>query len=93
MDLDAGIMEVEFAAAFRELMGFVCAHLERTGSPGLAASEVDVIFNRDVLINESESIENCIKSRDILSKETILYQHPWTRDVERELRRLEGDIL
>jgi len=90
MDLDAGIMEVEFAAAFRELMEFVCAHLERRGSTGLSANEVDVIFNRDVLINESESIENCIKSQDILSKETILYQHPWTRNVERELRRLEG---
>ena len=88
MELDAGVMEVEFQAAIRELMGFVCAHFERTGLPGIAPEEVEVIFNRDVLINESESIENCLKSRGILSKETILYQHPWTRDVEKELRRL-----
>jgi len=89
MDLDAGVMEIEFQAAFRELMAFVCAHLERSGKPGLTPSEVEVLFNRDVLINESESIENCIRSVGILSKETILYQHPWTSDVEKELRRLK----
>jgi len=88
MDLDAGVMELEFAAAFRELMGFVCAHLERSGQPGLSPDEVEVIFNRDVLINETESIENCIRSAGILSRETILYQHPWTSDVGKELRRL-----
>jgi len=88
MDLDAGVMEVEFHAAFRELMGFVAAHFERSGRPGLKPEDVELLFNRDVLINESESIDNCLKSRGILSDETILYQHPWTSDVERELRRL-----
>jgi SPP1 family phage portal protein len=88
MDLDAGMMELEFAAAFGELMGFVCDHFERNGRPGLGPGDVEVIFNRDVLINETESIENCIRSAGILSKETILYQHPWISDVEKELRRI-----
>jgi len=91
MDLDAGVMELEFAAAFRELMGFVCDHLERRGMPGLRSGEVEVIFNRDVLINETESIENCLRSEGILSRETILYQHPWICDVEREMRRLGAE--
>ena len=90
IDLDAGVMEVEFQAAFRELMGFVCEHLERSGKPGLLPHEVELLFNRDVLVNESESIENCVRSAEILSKETILYQHPWTKDVDKEMRRLEG---
>ena len=91
IDLDAGVMELEFQAAFRELMGFVCAHLERSGRPGLRPGDVELLFNRDVLINESESIENCIRSAGILSRETILYQHPWTSNVEKELRRLEQE--
>jgi len=89
MELDAGVMEVEFDAAFGELLRFVGDYLARIGQPGLCADEVEVIFNRDVLINESESIDNCVKSAGILSAETILHQHPWTRDVERERRRLE----
>jgi len=91
MDLDAGVMEIEFQAAFRELMSFVCAHLERSGMPGLSPGEVEVIFHWDVLINETENIENCIRSASILSRETILCQHPWTRDVEKEMRRIAGE--
>ncbi|MCL2568611.1 MAG: phage portal protein [Oscillospiraceae bacterium] len=91
MDLDAGVMEIEFQAAFRELMGFVCAHFDRIEMPGLKPAEVEAIFYRDVLINEAESIENCVRSASILSRETILCQHPWTRDVEKEMQRLAGE--
>jgi len=89
IDLDAAAMELEFAAGFRKLMTFVAVHLENAGMPGLRPEKVEVIFNRDVLINETESIENCVRSQGILSEETILYQHPWTSDVDKELRRLK----
>jgi len=88
IDLDAAAMELEFAAGFRKLMTFVAVHFENAGMPGLRPEKVEVIFNRDVLINETESIENCVRSQGILSEETILYQHPWTSDVDKELRRL-----
>jgi len=91
MDLDAGMMETEFQAALRELMCFMAEHLARMGQPGLNVEKIDVIFNRDALINESERIENCLKSQKILSRESILYQHPWTSDVEKEKRRLEAE--
>lgn len=88
MDLDAGAMEMEFSASFRQLMKFAAVHLENEGVKGFVSEEVGVIFNRDVLINESESIDNCVKSKGILSDETILYQHPWTSDLEKEKERL-----
>ena len=50
-----------------------------------------IVFNRDILINESESIENCSKSVGILSNETIVEQHPWVTDVEVELARLRKE--
>ena len=50
-----------------------------------------VIFNRDILINESEAIENCSKSSGIISNETIVEQHPWTKDAEAELERLKKE--
>ena len=48
---------------------------------------MELIFNRDCLINESEAIDNCIKSREILSEETVVLQHPWVKDVKEELKR------
>ena len=53
--------------------------------------DVNVIFNRDILINESESIDNCLKSVGVLSDETIVSQHPWTVDAKKELARLKSE--
>lgn len=47
------------------------------------------ITNRDVLVNETESITNCIQSSTLLSLETVLAQHPWVTNVGEELKRLK----
>ena len=49
--------------------------------------DVEVIFNRDMLINEGEIINNVNKSTD-LSLETRLANHPWIDDVDAELERI-----
>ncbi len=53
--------------------------------------DVTVIFNRDILINETEAIDNCGKSKGIISDETIVKQHPWVDDPEEELARLKAE--
>ena len=53
--------------------------------------DIQITFDRDILINESEAIDNCSKSVGILSDETIVEQHPWTNDVELELARLKKE--
>jgi SPP1 family phage portal protein len=91
IDLDANGMETEYQAAFEELIWFVSQHLANTGKGDFEGKDVKVIFNRDILINESDSIDNCKKSVGILSTETIISQHPWTSDVEAELKRLKDE--
>jgi SPP1 family phage portal protein len=89
IDLDANSMETEFQAALEELLWFVNVHLSNHGQGDFSNEVVNVIFNRDILINESESIENCKKSVGIISDETIVGQHPWTVDPESELKRIK----
>lgn len=91
IDLDANGMETEFQAAFEQLLWFVDQDLLTKGKGDFRGEAVTVIFNRDILINESEAIENCSKSVGILSTRTIVGQHPWTTDVERELQRLQEE--
>jgi len=91
IDLDANGMETEFQASFEDLLWFVNVHLSNTGSGDFDDDKVKVIFNRDVLVNESESIENCSKSVGILSNETIVGQHPWTSDTKIELQRIQDE--
>ena len=91
IDLDANGMETEFQAAFDDLIWFVNQDFANTGRGDYDGEEVTIVFNRDMLINESEAIENCSKSVGVLSDETIVAQHPWTTDVEMELARLKKE--
>lgn len=89
IDLDANGMETEYQAAFEDLLWFVNAHLFNVGLGDYEGEEVEFIFNRDMMISESEVIDNCAKSSGILSEETILANHPWVDDVQGEMNRLE----
>ena len=89
IDLDANDMETELQSAFDEILWFVNAYFANAGAGDFTGEEVKVIFNRDILINETEAIENCKASVGILSDETIIGQHPWIDDPQKEMERLE----
>lgn len=87
IDIDANGTETEFQASFEDLMWFVTKHISNTGGGNYEDEPVTVIFNRDILINETEAIENCATSLSILSEESVIEQHPWVKDVQKELER------
>ena len=91
IDLDANGMETEFQAAFDDLLWFINQDLKTKGAGDFEQDDVTIVFNRDILINETEAIQNCSNSVGILSNETIVEQHPWTTDVEMELKRLKKE--
>ena len=91
IDLDANGIEMEFQASMEELLWFVNKHLANTGRGSFDGTEVKVIFDRDVLINETEVINNCKNSVGILSDETIVKMHPWVSDPEQELQRIKDE--
>ena len=89
VDLDANAMETELQAVFEEILWFVNTYLANAGKGSFDNEDITVIFNRDILINESEAIDNCEKSLNIISNDTIVAQHPWVDDPAIELERLE----
>lgn len=91
IDLDANEMETEFQASFEELLWFVNSHLANAGAGDFTTEEVEVIFNRDVLINESEKITNIQASTGIVSEETLRSKHPLVDDPEKEQQRIEKE--
>ena len=85
IDLDSNAMETEFQSSLENLIDFVNLYL------GIEPESVlDIIFDRDVLINETQTIENCAKSVGILSDETIISMHPWVKDPKKELERIKS---
>lgn len=91
IDLDANGMETEFQASFQDLLWFVSRYLLQTGQGDFTGEEVGIVFNRDMLINEGEAIDNCAKSVGMLSEETLVEQHPWTVDKKKELARIKKE--
>lgn len=89
IDLDANNMETEYQASFEDLLWFINCHFANMGMGDFEGEEVNIIFNRDILISEGEVIDNCQKSVGVLSDETIIANHPWVDDPQAEMERLK----
>lgn len=88
IDIDADNTEREFQAGLSEVLEFASDYMENCGKEGLAEKEIEFIFNRDIMINETEVINNCKTSLEILPLESVIAQHPWVRDVSKEVEKL-----
>ena len=91
IDLDANDMEAELQDAFEEILWFVNVHLFNTGQGDFDEEKVDIIFNRDMLMDEEAIIDGIKNSEGILSNQTLVAQHPWVEDVEDELQKIDEE--
>ena len=89
IDLDAIGMEVEFRSGLVKLLYFVNAYFSHMGFGDFENEKVDIIFNKDILVNESQTIANCKASVGIISDETIVAQHPWIKNPVEELEKIK----
>lgn len=91
LDMDANDIENEFQAALEQLMWFVNTHISNTTRTDYSNETVNFIFNRDIVINESQVITDAKNSEGIISKETQLANHPWVTDVKEEMKRMDAE--
>ncbi|MGY3725006.1 phage portal protein [Granulicatella balaenopterae] len=92
LDMDCNDLENEFQKAIQQLLWFVGSYAATIGV------DVNLVtfkyqFNRNIISNESEAIENCGKSAGILDDKTVREQHPWYNDdVETRLKEQEKEL-
>lgn len=91
LDMDANILETEFQASLDQLRWFIDQHIANTTGTDYSGEAVDYIFNRDILINETETITGIKDSVGVLSRETLVANHPYVNDTNEELARLEAE--
>ena len=92
IDLDSDKLETEYKASFETLFEFVNMYLLDKGFGDFSNELVNVVFNRNIMMNNSELIDNCIKSMGLLSEETLLNKHPYVENAKDELERKEKEI-
>ena len=93
MDLDADCdsLGTELKGTFRRLKLFLDVFFQLTGKGDFTADDFTVVFNMDLPVNETDVITNARTSDGIVSKRTILKNHPWVTDVEEELEQIEKE--
>ena len=81
LDLDCQDFMGNLKKFFRDMKWFVDTHLYNTTGQDYSAVDISVEFNLNMVVNETEVIDNCIKSEGMLDQDTILHFHPWVTDV------------
>lgn len=87
LNLKSDALVSEATSAFDELMYFICHYLGYEKAP----AEVQITFNLDMKINETEKITNLNSSRANISQDTYLANHPYVKDVEKEKKLIEKE--
>ena len=91
LDLDCSNIETEFQSSLEYLMFFVYEYMKIIENKDYTNKEVEFIFNKSMITNETEKISNCNVSTGTISKKTVLANHPWVRDVDEELEQIENE--
>lgn len=87
IDLDADGMEMQFQAAFDQLLWFVDKYLQNKGLGNFESNEVTLTFDRNMIVNDSQTITDIKNSVGIISDETLIAKHPFVSDPQAELER------
>ena len=81
----------ELQGSFQRLKLFLDTYFVTIGAGDFTGSEFEIIYNMDLPVNEADIITNIRNSDGIISRRTQLENHPWVKDVDDELERLDKE--
>lgn len=91
LDNDAHDMESEYQSAFDDLLWFVNKHLANMGVGNFENEDVEIIFNRDSLVNETEIMQMLTTAGVRIPNEILLRQVPFLDDIDEAVKLLEEE--
>lgn len=83
LELKSGLLETEFRLGIAELIRAIC------GYKGLPCENINQTWTRTCIRNDVELAEIAKNSVEVVSDKTIVKNHPWVEDPERELKELK----
>ena len=85
LDMDCIDWGSEVEWSIKLLVWFIMQDLIASGKGDYSDIKYSVIFNTDMIINETETIQNCFTSKGIVSDKTIAANHPWVISEDKEV--------
>lgn len=85
LEMKVGLMETEFRLGFARLVRAICKYL------GIECGTIIQTWTRTCIKNDTEQAQICKDSVGIVSKKTILKNHPLVEDADAELKQIEKE--
>lgn len=89
LDMDMNDFAAELTSTVEQLVWFIKQDLILKGRGDYSDAEISVLFNMDILINETEAVDNLVKSVGMISNKTILANHPLVKDATEEEEQIK----
>jgi SPP1 family phage portal protein len=90
LDLKSNHIERKFRKGLKRMVWFFAEFLSMSKQGEYDPKKVRYTFNRTMITNETEKIDNIQKSKGIVSDETLIANHPMVDDAQEEMKRLES---
>lgn len=87
LDMDCQSMGTEFAASLNDVFWFIFFDIRLKTGKDFFDTEYEVVWNTDIAVNESETIDNIVKLKGIVSDELLDEQNPWVKNPAAEQAR------
>lgn len=82
----------KFEKEIKKFIKRLCNFLNSTGLLSIDnINNFNIVFNRNIIINDNEKVDMCNKSVGIISNKTILQNHPFVSNYEQEVKNLEEE--
>lgn len=85
LEMKTGLMETEFRLGFSRLLRAICKN------QGIECGNITQTWTRTSIKNDTEQAEICKNSVGIVSKKTILKNHPLVEDADQELKQIDEE--
>lgn len=85
LEMKAGLTETEFQLGFARLVRAICCH------SGIECKKIIQTWTRTYIKNDVEQAQICRDSVGIISRKTILKNHPFVEDADAEIKQLEAE--
>jgi SPP1 family phage portal protein len=91
LDMKSNVLERKFTKGLMWLVWYIAEYLRITSQGEYDYKTAKFTFNKSMLMNEMENAQIAQNSSGIISKKTIVANHPWTTDIEEEMKELEKE--
>ncbi|MGL5766028.1 MAG: phage portal protein [Sarcina sp.] len=89
LDLKCNGLEAEMKFMFARMIDIVKVYLSL--SRETLDDTIEIIFNRDITINEQEAITAAQSSMGVISQKTVVANHPWVTNLTEEMEQIEAE--